>query len=306
MNDDSLFDVMDAADSGQEVVSGIEGTPDPAPETEPEKPEPPEQPAEEAASEQAGKKYRREIDLGDGSGVQVFEADTLEELTDKLVEAQAHATRKIRELNQRAKAKVAPDKKREARKPIQPRPLSEEEQFIVGQRFAEMPAKAFETLFESVTGMKPEEFRSRIEAVDAINEALSEQQAAEGFILDHVEDYHPSPKNSAAIMQFIEREGLAVTRQNLEYAYQELSSSGLLESAPAAKPAGDGQPSKPAAPAASPKKPVSTGLPARGGNRQPVVSDAPSVDELNRLPLEEARERISRALYAKRAAQGSR
>src|SRR5690348_12024093 len=44
--------------------------------------------------------YQREIDLGDGSGVQVFRADSLEELVDKLAEAQRNATRKIRELNQ--------------------------------------------------------------------------------------------------------------------------------------------------------------------------------------------------------------
>jgi len=43
--------------------------------------------------------YRREIDLGDGSGKQVFEAESVEELLDKLTEAQEHATRKIRELS---------------------------------------------------------------------------------------------------------------------------------------------------------------------------------------------------------------
>jgi len=37
-------------------------------------------------------------DLKDGSGIQVFEADTQEALIDKLIEAHVHATRKIREL----------------------------------------------------------------------------------------------------------------------------------------------------------------------------------------------------------------
>ena len=43
--------------------------------------------------------YQRRIDLGDGSGVQVFNAGSMEELVDKLVTAQENATKKIRELN---------------------------------------------------------------------------------------------------------------------------------------------------------------------------------------------------------------
>src|ERR1700743_2577476 len=42
-------------------------------------------------------KFQREIDLGDGSGKQVFKADSAEELLDKLTEAQKNATIKIRE-----------------------------------------------------------------------------------------------------------------------------------------------------------------------------------------------------------------
>lgn len=54
------------------------------------------------------KRFRREIDLGDGSGVQKFEGATLDELVEKLVEAQRHATRKIREQETRLKANEKP------------------------------------------------------------------------------------------------------------------------------------------------------------------------------------------------------
>ena len=49
--------------------------------------------------------YRREIDLGDGSGVQVFEGSSYDELIDKLANAQLHATRKIKELSTAKKAR---------------------------------------------------------------------------------------------------------------------------------------------------------------------------------------------------------
>src|SRR5690348_17341391 len=57
-------------------------------------------------------KFRREIDLGDGSGKQVFEADSAEELIDKLTTAQENATRKIREqqFELRRAARAKPEK----------------------------------------------------------------------------------------------------------------------------------------------------------------------------------------------------
>lgn len=46
------------------------------------------------------------IDIGDGAGVQVFEAETETELIAKLVIAQENATRKIRDLNRRLRAVI--------------------------------------------------------------------------------------------------------------------------------------------------------------------------------------------------------
>jgi 16S rRNA G966 N2-methylase RsmD len=48
--------------------------------------------------------YQKRIDLQDGSGVQVFEAESPEQLVDILVESQRHATKKIREQSRRIKA----------------------------------------------------------------------------------------------------------------------------------------------------------------------------------------------------------
>src|SRR5437868_2462551 len=68
--------------------------------------------------------FSRTIDLGDGSGVQVFEAPTLEELVDKLAKAQENATRKIRELAAKVKIEPAPETKSK---------LSPDEEFVLGQ-----------------------------------------------------------------------------------------------------------------------------------------------------------------------------
>lgn len=67
-------------EAGRFVSPQIDPDPDPAPQT-----------------------FRREIDLGDGSGKQVFEADSADGLVDKLAEAQRNATIKIRELSKAAK-----------------------------------------------------------------------------------------------------------------------------------------------------------------------------------------------------------
>src|SRR6266704_5157746 len=88
-------------------------------------PEPPAPVTEAEPVEDEPVLYRREIDLGDGSGTQVFEGETLEELVDKLADAQKHATRKIRDLNRQAKEVAAPPA---------PKPLTPDEEYLVSQQ----------------------------------------------------------------------------------------------------------------------------------------------------------------------------
>ena len=75
--------------------------------TEPAKVDPP---AATTTEPPAPKRFRREIDLGDGSGIQRFEGATLDELVDNLAEAQRNATKKIREQAAQIKAKEQPAK----------------------------------------------------------------------------------------------------------------------------------------------------------------------------------------------------
>jgi hypothetical protein len=259
---------------------------------------------EEAPRDDKGRfvstKVKREIDLGDGSGKQVFEADTYEELADKLAEAQTHATKKIREQNRKLKEARTPKVEPTPRTPkYNEKPLTTDEEFAIGQNFSQMPRAAFEKLFESVTGLKPVEFRSKLEAMDAFDAAMAEQREAEAFVVSHAKDFTPSPQNYAALKGILDAEGLAVTKDNLDYAFDQASTSGLLVSiTPTPAPRIE----EPAPPA--PRK-VSTGLSDRAPSREIAAPSVPTVEELRAMPYEQARERIARALHDANTAQQS-
>ncbi len=252
--------------------------------------------------------YRKEIDLGDGSGVQVFEASSYEELVEKLAEAQRNATAKIRELNQRLKQRqIEPEKRPEREKPT-PRKLSEAEAQEIADQILRDPYQAFNRLFESVTGASATEFTKTIERVNEIVDSLAAREAAEQFVIDHEDDYLPSVKNFKAIQSLLNEEGLPITRNNLEYAFNKLSEAGQLE-----------KPKVQAEVAQSAK--VSEPLRIEGRSRRPedrpptTISSASSVrnepedvwaiaEEIEKLPLEQARDRIVKELL--RAAGQSR
>lgn len=183
---------------------------------------------EEAPPEK--QKFRRVIDLGDGSGVQVFEAESLEELVDKLTEAQTHATRKIREQNQQLKS-IKPaelPKNTEPPKP-QPRKLSEEEIRGIADEMTVNPQSAFDKLFEAVVGASPTEIANTITKVNDIVASLEARNAAELFVLDHPDDYLPTLKNYRSMQDFLDENNLAVTKETLEYAFQQLKAQGKLD-----------------------------------------------------------------------------
>lgn len=195
-----------------------------------------EEPKEEQV-EPAKTSFRREIDLGDGSGKQVFEADTLEGLLDKLTEAQFNATKKIREQEARLK-QVTPAKKDE------PKPeLSEDEEFVLSQELLSHPSLAVKKIFKQMTGYDITEFKTvadrakAFEVVQAQQEELKRQEtAADTFVAAHPE-YVPNARNGARLQKALnllisekKTQGEAVDYPTLlEHAYRDLSESGLLE-----------------------------------------------------------------------------
>lgn len=229
--------------------------------------------------------YRREIDLGDGSGVQVFEAPTIEELVDKLATAQEHATRKIRELTATKKTATEPTQQ------------ELDEEFILSQELANNPSLAFDKLFQKRLGSSPEEVKKGLQRLADIDREAADKQAAVTFV-EKNPDYVATPKNGAKIDRYLKTYNLPGTVENIEKAFQDLSESGLLETK---KPEGtqgtDTQQQTRIVAVTGHQRKVASGLSAR--RTAPVTRAAgPTQEELETMPLEKLRELSNKELAA--------
>ena len=261
--------------------------------------------AEEPAKEPVAgepKKFVKEIDLGDGSGVQKFEADTEAELIDKLVEAQTNATKEIRKL-QRAKPKVRPQRKQAVIEPARPfaeSSVSTQDDLDYATQLSVSPSKVFGRLFEASTGIKLADLRATKEQVGQMVSQLEEQQAAQTFI-NATPEFKPSKANSDALLGILEDEELPVTQQNLSYAYQQAMDGALLELPAAPKP----EPKPQAEGTVTKVKRTQTALSAADTGQTPVpaAEQAAALPDVNKLlegDLETSRDRIVREMQRQR------
>lgn len=168
---------------------------------------------------------RDEIDLGDGSGVQVFEGigSTIEEArTDqvaKLLEAQKNATRKIREL---------------AAKPAQPAPekvLTPDEEMALSQQLLANPSKVLKDIQEKAKREAVEEVQRQQEA--AQRAAAEAHEAAVTFVQNNP-DFYPCPENQERIERYIKIYQLPQTLDGINQAYAAVKD--ILKTKPAAQP----------------------------------------------------------------------
>lgn len=173
-------------------------------------------PADEAEEVPEQFVYKKEIDLGDGSGIQVFTGkgatalEALEELTEKLAEAQRHATKKIHELNSRVKVESNRTAQQEA-----------DDEYVIAQRLQKEPKKVMR---ETLAQMRAEE-----------EAAKSRELAVQQAFVDSHPDYDATPnsrnalENGTRMIQWMQLNGCTeMTEENLEKAYQSLSRGGLL------------------------------------------------------------------------------
>lgn len=178
---------------------------------------------------------RREIDLGDGSGVQVFEAEgdskesALEALADKVTEAQANATKKIRQ--QEAELKELRSKTAEKPKSAD---FSDDEKYVLKQEFDKDPDAALRGWFKRRTGRDIEDITALGQRLDAEAETRQKFQAMETFLATHDDFINDNqiegkmnPNGDLMRMKLAEL-GLPVTSENLHKAYLQLKQSGLL------------------------------------------------------------------------------
>jgi hypothetical protein len=257
------------------------------------------EPAKEPAAGEP-KKFVKEIDLGDGSGTQKFEADTEAELIDKLVEAQTNATKEIRKL-QRAKPRVRPQKRERVNEPerpfAEPIQVSVQDDLDFAAGLSVNPSKVFGRLFEASTGIKLAGLRATSEKVGQMVSQMEEQQAAQTFI-NATPEFKPSKANSDALLGILEDEELPVTQQNLSYAYQQAMEGALLELPAAPKP----EPKPQAEGTVTKVKRTQTGLSGADAGQKPVpeaeqTGALPDVNKLLEGDLETSRERIVREMH---------
>lgn len=178
--------------------------------------------------------WERRIDLGDGSGVQVFTANSAEELVEKLAKAQEHATRKIRELNQRIKLGTdGKEPEKEKRFSFQPKRLTDDEAWQMGTQMSD-PAKASHAvrqIIESEFGAPLEDVREAITRASEDARNMRAKAEAEAFVAGQP-DYYPCQENLSVLTQYLERNGFSCTKRNLDIAFDDLNAAGLLKHKP--------------------------------------------------------------------------
>lgn len=260
----------------------------------------------EWADQENSSVYRREIDLGDGSGVQVFEASSLEALVDRIADAQLNATKKIRS----QEAELRDFRARHAEKP-KPKELSADEEYVLSQELTKTPSVAFRKLFKESTGMDLEELQEVKKEIDGRKQASLRLQAMETFLATHDDfenaneiDGRPNPNGDLMRMKLAEL-GLPVTSENLHRAYLDLKPSGLLKlkseeahAEPAPKPKATERIAQPEAEVAQQRTRKGSGVSTQA---RAVVSQSqePSEDEAYTMPMEKLRNLANRQLAAR-------
>lgn len=170
----------------------------------------------------------REINLGDGSGVQVFrgvgatETEAYTALADELASAQANATKKIRELTQTSVSTNAPDTT-----------TTPENEFLLQQRLLDAPRATIRELFKEEFGMSPTEIKAKLAKADAALEAQTIDRASDAFLAANP-DYFVSEQNGRRMVRQLEIEGLPPTTENMQKVYDGLKADGLITPKPAA------------------------------------------------------------------------
>jgi AraC-like DNA-binding protein len=255
-------------------------------------------PANQQPAQQQPQEFSREIDLGDGAGKQVFKAESYEALCDKLADAQANATRKIRELSRERRMRE-PEKQSSDWAELRPTALKADELASVQSN----PHEHFRRLFQAETGLSPEEFRVR---ENERRRSEAELSARRDFVRRH-QDYNDSADNGNRIIRFLEEQNLPVSKRNLDYAYEELRGE-LIGKSPAPAPAPPRQPEAAREPQTPPRNesrstPPSFIRPSLGG-RSPVDEGGASDAEIARIAqsssLPEMKSRIEAYFRAQR------
>jgi hypothetical protein len=202
-----------------------------------------------APPEPPKQKIRRVIQPVDDKGSplgnpHVYEADSEQEMIDKLSAAVGNGTYKIRDLSLKAKTgglevPKAPEGAEldEDIPEVRPVDLSDEELLQLSQDIKD-PRKmrsAFSRLYEAETGLKPEKEASARVKLMRQERSAEAKRNSEAFVNSHPE-YYTCKANQDAMIGYMASRNLRWTLKNLELALTELKADGLLVDAPEEAP----------------------------------------------------------------------
>lgn len=168
---------------------------------------------------------RREIDLGDGSGKQVFEGATEAELNDKLATAQEHGTRKIREQAQELetmKGRLAQLEAASAETTTTTTTNGFDKEGYFSTMYQD-PLKAVDIWAEQRFGLPIDKLVERFSAHDRAADMVTVNQVAGQFARKHPELLQVTPdqdlSNSKAIDAIMQENEWKYSENNLEAAF---------------------------------------------------------------------------------------
>jgi hypothetical protein len=249
---------------------------------------------------------QKTIDLGDGKGVQVFKGKSWEEVSDKLVEAQRHATAKIRELTSRA-----PNGNQPESKPLfqsveyKPQPLTRAEQLQIAELLDENPERGFDELIKKRLGADPQAIANGLNIMQTLYRDKLEQNATSAWAQRHSGEYWQYDLVPALqkIAQKLLGGGYPITENNLEWSYSHLVAAGELmvnepaEELPPPPPPPASPPAEAKTISRSPAPPAFV-VSDRSGQRTEATTRREGVDvaALNKLTLADMRDAINTRL----------
>lgn len=219
--------------------------------------------------------YQITNDNGDPVGpLQHFEADTQKELLDLVAAAHKNSAKKMYDTMKKVKVGdlITPDPERPIQR-FERKPLSADDRtrLIAATKDPQTGPEAFKQLLEAEFGVPFDAIRESLQYVE-IDRRIKEAQNQTDLFLNAHPEYVSTDSNQELILKWLEKRNYAITRKNLELAYEDLTGANMLTiqaSSPAPKPtpqvsavATSTEPVIPAPPQPETIPPVATTAPA--------------------------------------------
>ena len=172
--------------------------------------------------------WKAVLDPGTGANPEVFWGKNKDELLTNVLKGKLEATRKIRELNKKAKL-TAPAVPRQIPQAPQAsiHDLTPDEIFEIKTLWESNPAAAFDLLIKKRTNLTLEDIVGKADRGDRANTNLTTEAISKAF-MERNPDYYVTQKNADALLKWLAKFKLGknVTEANEDEIFQELWATG--------------------------------------------------------------------------------